>query len=185
MARTKDYDRTELLKTTTQLFWRQGLADTSLADIERSTGVNKSSLYAEFADKDDLFVASLTHYIQTNRVYETLSREPLGKTNLSEFLELGKSCSGQRGCFVVNSMRESAILPARAKDVIHSHLKKVKTLLVANIKAAHAPLSSPRQSPESIADLILTFNAGLCLELNAVKSPVRDKITAFMQLIQL
>jgi hypothetical protein len=38
-----------------------GFADTSLQDLERATGVNKSGLYAEFQTKKDLFLACLRH----------------------------------------------------------------------------------------------------------------------------
>ncbi len=180
MGRTKVYNRAALLNKTTQLFWKKGIAETSLADIEKATGVNKSSLYAEFADKDDIFVASLAHYVQTNGVYEVLSGLPLGKSNVIAFLKLGKSCAGQRGCFVVNSLRESAILPAKAKDFIQAHLKSVKAKLIANIEASNCAASA-----EICAELILTFNAGLCLELNATKAPQDEKILAFIQALNL
>ena len=132
LGRPKAYDREALVSATTQLFWRQGLSETSLVDIEKSTGVNKSSLYSEFEDKDDIFVASLSHYIQSNGVYEILDRRPLGRANVVEFLNLGKSCAGQRRCFVANSLRESAILPQRARDLIHEYIRKVKAKLEAN-----------------------------------------------------
>ncbi len=180
MGRTKIYNRAALLDKTTQLFWKKGIAETSLADIEKSTGVNKSSLYAEFADKDDIFVASLAHYVQTNGVFQVLTKMPLGRSNVIEFLKLGKSCAGQRGCFVVNSLRESAILPAKAKDFIQAHLKSVRSKLIVNIEAANYAGSA-----ETCADLVLTFNAGLCLELNATKAPQDEKILAFIQALNL
>jgi TetR/AcrR family transcriptional regulator, copper-responsive repressor len=180
MGRPKIYDKDTLLKETAQLFWKKGLAETSLADIEKTTGVNKSSLYSEFSDKDEIFTASLSHYIQNNGVYELLDKAPLGKANIIEFLKLGKSCGGQRGCFVVNSIRESPILPTEAKDIIQAHLKKVKSKLIANIVATKF-----KGQPESCADLILTFNAGLCLELNATKNSPDAKIEDFLKLLSL
>jgi AcrR family transcriptional regulator len=180
MGRPKVYDKDAVLTATTQLFWKKGLAETSLADIEKSTGVNKSSLYAEFTDKDDIFVASLIHYIKSNGVYEILGQLPLGKSNIIEFLRVGKSCPGQRGCFAVNSLRESAILPAKAKEVISTHLQKVKSKLAANIQATNFTGSA-----EHCAELILTFNAGLCLELNANKNCQEYKIQEFIKLMNL
>lgn len=179
MGRSKQYDRASLLKTTTQMFWKKGFADTSLADIEKATGVNKSSLYAEFKGKDDIFTASLEDYIKTNGVYQTLEREPFGRENLLEFLKIGKSCAGQRGCFVVNSLRESAILPSRASDIIDKHLKRVRSLLIKNIEATDASINA-----DEFADLILTFNAGLCLEQNAKRGSQDSKIESFLKLLE-
>ncbi len=178
MGRPKIYDRDAVLHATTQAFWQKGLADTTLSDIEKCTGVNKSSLYTEFLDKDDIFTASIEHYIQTGGVIELLTTKPLGKKNLLEFLKLGKSCSGQRGCFVANSVREFAILPEKAKDMIQSHFKKIKTLLTKNIRATEFS-----GNPEKCTDLILTFNAGLCLELNATKESQEEKIETFVSLL--
>lgn len=180
MGRPKVYDKEKLLTETTRLFWKKGLADTSLADIEKATGVNKSSLYSEFSDKNDIFNASLSHYIQSNGVYDVLEKIPLGKANIIDFLKLGKSCSGQKGCFVANSLRESAILPTEAKEIIHVHLKRVKAKLLANIEATNF-----KGNPDSCADLILTFNTGLCLELNANKNSPDAKIEDFLKLISL
>jgi AcrR family transcriptional regulator len=38
------------------VFWKHGFSDTSLQELERATGVNKSGLYSEFRDKKDLFI---------------------------------------------------------------------------------------------------------------------------------
>jgi AcrR family transcriptional regulator len=178
MGRPKIYDRDAVLHATTQVFWQKGLAETTLSDIEKCTGVNKSSLYTEFLDKEDIFTASIEHYIQTGGVLELLNQKPLGKKNLLEFLKLGKSCSGQRGCFVANSLREFAILPDRAKELIQSHFKKIKAQITRNIRATKFS-----GNPEKGTDLILTFNAGLCLELNATKESQEEKIDAFVSML--
>jgi AcrR family transcriptional regulator len=102
MGRPKIYDRDELLNATIQLFWEKGLAETTLADIEKCTGVNKSSIYSEFADKEDIFTASIEHYIQNNGVYELLSRSPQGKGNLLDFLKLGKLISARISSFQIS-----------------------------------------------------------------------------------
>jgi len=180
MGRVKIYDRNNLLDTAVQLFWKKGLSETSLADIEKSTGVNKSSLYAEFADKDDIFVASLERYIKTNGISALLDREPLGKENVAAFLKIGKCREGQRGCFVVNSIRESAILPGGAQSLIQSHFKLVKAKLAKNIE--HTKFQG---DPETCAAMILTFNAGLCLELNVAKKMSHEKIDAFIKMMSL
>ena len=41
-----------------------GFADASLHELEQATGVNKSGLYSEFEDKEDLFLQSLRYYLE-------------------------------------------------------------------------------------------------------------------------
>jgi AcrR family transcriptional regulator len=65
MGRPKNFNREEVLEKAMPVFWKQGFADTSLQDLERATGVNKSGLYSEFRDKEDFFVACLRHYLES------------------------------------------------------------------------------------------------------------------------
>ena len=55
MGRPKNFSREEVLQKAIPLFWRRGFADTSLQDLEKATGVNKSGLYSEFASKEEIF----------------------------------------------------------------------------------------------------------------------------------
>jgi AcrR family transcriptional regulator len=65
MGRPKGFSREEVLEKAMPVFWKHGFADTSLQELERATGVNKSGLYTEFRDKEDLFVACLRHYLES------------------------------------------------------------------------------------------------------------------------
>ena len=51
MGRPKNFSREEVLEKAMPVFWKHGFADTSLQELERATGVNKSGLYTEFRDK--------------------------------------------------------------------------------------------------------------------------------------
>jgi Bacterial regulatory proteins, tetR family len=58
MGRPKNFNREGVLEKALPVFWRRGFADASLYQLEVATGVNKSGLYAEFKDKEDLFMQS-------------------------------------------------------------------------------------------------------------------------------
>ena len=45
MGSSKNFSREEVLEKAMPLFWKHGFADTSLQELERATGVNKSGLY--------------------------------------------------------------------------------------------------------------------------------------------
>ena len=114
MGRPKQFNREGVLDRAIPVFWKHGFASTTVQHLEDATGVNKSGLYSEFKDKEDLFLASLERYAQT-RGAEILTAQPLGWGNIERFLRLGFGCDDdQRGCFAVNSMRELAGLPTEA-----------------------------------------------------------------------
>jgi hypothetical protein len=59
----KNFSREEVLDKAMPVFWIHGFSDTSLQDLERATGVNKSG--TEFRDKEDLFVACLRRSLES------------------------------------------------------------------------------------------------------------------------
>jgi AcrR family transcriptional regulator len=162
MGRPKNFSREEVLEKAMPVFWKHGFADTTLQELERATGVNKSGLYTEFRDKEDLFVACLRHYLESQEKRGFLTREPLGWKNVETFLKNGPLNKGeQQGCFSVNSMREFAILPDEAYGVVAENRTLLQRLLAMNIEA-----EKPRMAPSAIAEVVLSFFSGLCIERN-------------------
>jgi TetR/AcrR family transcriptional regulator, copper-responsive repressor len=178
MGRPKNFSREEVLAKAMPVFWKHGFADTSLHELERATGVNKSGLYTEFRDKEDLFVACLRHYLESQGKRGLLTKEPLGWKNVETFLKNGPLNKGeQQGCFSVNSMREFAILPDEAYGVVTENRVLLQRLLATNIEA-----EKPKMAASAIAEMVLSFFSGLCIERNlkSVKASSTRKIENFM-----
>jgi AcrR family transcriptional regulator len=182
MGRPKGFTREDVLMKAIALFWEKGLSDTTLQDIEKATGVNKSGLYAEFKDKEDIFLESLRHYLNTRGGVEILSSEPKSWSNVRRFLEIGHICySGRRGCFSVNSLRDASRLPPEARRIIHENNLKLRRLIASNVKAA----DPSKSNPNLLSDMIYTFFSGLCLEEDSsvVPAPSKKKIDQFMEFL--
>src|SRR5271155_3290929 len=119
MGRPKNFSREGVLEKALPLFWKHGFADASLQELEKATGVNKSGLYAEFSGKEELFLESLSLYLDRLPARGLLIAEPLGWHNIEQFLKFGPgNIEGQKGCFAVSSMRELAILPPAAIEIL-------------------------------------------------------------------
>jgi TetR/AcrR family transcriptional regulator, copper-responsive repressor len=178
MGRPKGFNREEVLEKAMPVFWKHGFADTSLQDLERATGVNKSGLYTEFRDKEDLFMACLRRYLENQGKRGLLTKEPLGWKNIENYLKNGPLYKGeQQGCFSVNSMREFAILPDEAYAAVTENRALLQHLLAMNIEA-----EKPRMAPSAIAEMVLSYFSGLCIERNlkSGKSSSTRKIESFM-----
>jgi AcrR family transcriptional regulator len=178
MGRPKGFNREEVLEKAMPVFWKHGFADTSLQDLERATGVNKSGLYTEFRDKEDLFMACLRYYLESQGKRGLLTKEPLGWKNIENFLKNGPLYKGeQQGCFSVNSMREFAILPDEAYAVVTENRALLEHLLAMNIGA-----EKPTMASSAIAEMVLSYFSGLCNERNLKfgKSSSTRKIKSFM-----
>ena len=182
MGRRKLFTREAVLDKTIPVFWKHGLAETSVQDLEQATGVRKSGLYAEFKDKEDLFVASMRQYFDVLMARRTLTKEPLGWNNVENFLKVCHGSWGQKGCFSVNSMREFADLPAKARQLMLANVRKAHHLLIDNLAAARGE----DDDNDSLAGLIVTFFCGISLEQNLGpnRAQIAKKIEDFMQLIR-
>jgi AcrR family transcriptional regulator len=182
MGRPKNFTRKAVLEKALPVFWRQGFADASLHKLEQATGVNKSGLYAEFKDKEDLFVQSLRYYLENLEQQDLLTAVPLGWNNIERFLKLGPcSLEGQKGCFAISSMREFPILPPEAIDLISRSRNKLRQLIAKNIDVEH-----PKMDADSLADLVLTFFTGLSMErnLSSNRRSIARKIDDLMSIVR-
>ena len=65
MPRVREIDPQAVLADATQIFWRNGYADTSMEDIVSQTGVSRYGLYGTFGNKKELLIAAIRHYDET------------------------------------------------------------------------------------------------------------------------
>jgi AcrR family transcriptional regulator len=182
MGRPKNFSREGVLEKALPVFWKYGFANTSLQELEKATGVNKSGLYAEFADKGDLYLESLRHYLRKRQEEELLTVKPLGWNNVERFLKLGPySLEGQKGCFSVNSMNQFAVLPPAAQEIVSKGRAFLKDLIARNVEAA-----KPTMKPPVLAEMILTFFTGISMEqhLNVGKAAMNRKVDDFMKAVR-
>ncbi|MGW8501109.1 TetR/AcrR family transcriptional regulator [Streptomyces sp. CLCI03] len=82
MAGKKQFDVGIALDAAMLRFWRAGYADTSLDDLSAATGLNRSSIYSSFGDKDSLYLRCLDRYAtryatRYDQALSCASEEPL------------------------------------------------------------------------------------------------------------
>jgi TetR/AcrR family transcriptional repressor of nem operon len=123
MARRPAYERSAVVAAAAELFWEQGYELTSIGDLERRTGLDRSSLYHAFGTKHALFEAALRCYLEMfQNGLGALRRDDAGLAAIAGFF-VGMSrgfradpVRNARGCLMVNVVAE--IGPQDA-DVAH------------------------------------------------------------------
>lgn len=65
MGRTTTFDRDTTLTRARDLFWEQGYTGTAVPDLERATGLRRSSIYHAFGSKKELFYLVIDNYLST------------------------------------------------------------------------------------------------------------------------
>jgi AcrR family transcriptional regulator len=182
MARPRNFSREGVLEKALPVFWKHGFADASLQELEKATGVNKSGLYSEFSGKEELFLESLRFYLDRLPSLGFLLAEPLGWDNVEQFLKRGpRNTGGQKGWFAISSMRELAILPPAAIEMLGHGRVQLKQLIAKNIEA-----EKPKADVNDLAGMVLTFFAGLSVEQNlkSSRAATARKVDNLMQVLR-
>ena len=137
MARTPKFDDTEILDRAMSLVWSQGLAHTSIRDLEAALDLKAPSIYRRFGSKEGLAVAAVDHYVERvvrRRVDKRLCGLGDPIDNVSSFLRTSVTEPDQGGrligCLLTTASLEAgdadpALVAAleRGLDVIESGLR--------------------------------------------------------------
>jgi TetR/AcrR family transcriptional repressor of nem operon len=151
-------------------FWAHGFEATSLEDLERATGLSRSSLYNTFGSKRALFERAVGRYLD---VLDHLLLGPLesgreGLADLETFVDrLGSQLDDGAvvaGCLLTNSLAEFG---GRDREVVrqgHAYLDRARrAIAVALARAADRGEISP-DANAARTELLL----GLVLGINIV-----------------
>ncbi|MFF0453820.1 TetR/AcrR family transcriptional regulator [Nocardia africana] len=143
MVGKKQFDVDTVLEAAMVQFWRAGYADTSLDDLSSATGLNRSSIYSSFGDKDSLYLRCLDRYAtRYGRRYDQAlsgaSEAPLRA--IWEFFEVTLQRIGDPdlpdGCLVAQTAMAIPVLSpdiaARAIEALDSQHARLRTALNAS-----------------------------------------------------
>lgn len=162
MAKIKTFKRDDVLDAAVKVFWQKGFADTSIQDLEMATTLRKSSLYAEFQNKENLFLCSLEHYSKTTYGAGILDLRPLGWHNIEHFLKVRSTPrDGETGCFIIYAMREQGTFSPKMQRYLEERVSHIQASFLKNI-AVEKTISDPSK----IAEILMTFFAGLAFNDN-------------------
>lgn len=110
-GRPRSFDEADVLERATQIFWAKGFDASSVADLERATGLGRQSLYNAFGDKRSLFLACLAHYERSRAggmgACLAAAADPLAAVQqvVRSWLDSARA-KGCKGCLVLNTLSE-------------------------------------------------------------------------------
>ncbi|WP_055486019.1 TetR/AcrR family transcriptional regulator [Streptomyces sp. WMMB 322] len=175
MPDIKHFDPDAALDTVVRLFWRQGVAATGIQDIVNATGLNRSSLYATFGGKTELYRTALERYAEsrTRPVLERLTEDRRGLPAVAEFFTglINTRCSGEYagwGCMVSNAHVGAENGDAQVRALLDRQHDRLRDALHGALLAAQERGQlAPGSDPAAAADVLALLAHGVNLRSRA------------------
>ena len=106
MGRPRGFVEDAALEAAMRVFWGKGYEGATLADLTEAMGINRSSLYASFGDKDALFRMAIARYAEGPAAYlkkalQERTARAVVEALLRGSLELLTNPGHPRGCLSV------------------------------------------------------------------------------------
>jgi TetR/AcrR family transcriptional repressor of nem operon len=166
MARSREFDDGTVVRAARDVFWQRGFASTSLAQLQASTGLNKSSLYQSYGSKRGLFDRAIDNYLDEviGPLLRDLEAPAAGRDELlAYFGSLARSfreappAVASRGCLMLNTAMELDDLDGDAASRVGAYRARVRG---AFLRVAQQ-LSSSRAQAERRADVLTAGQIGV------------------------
>ena len=167
-GRPREFDMDEALDQAIRVFCEQGYNATSIGDLIDAMGLASGSIYKAFRDKRAVFLAALDrHIVLRKEQIAAAARTPKPARErlrdvLAFFVESSKGAEGRRGCMVVGSAVELAIVDREVAARVNASIGKNEAFLADLIREGQADKSIPAGiDPEQTARVMVCLTQGL------------------------
>ena len=168
-GRPRLFDEEAVLDELTELFWRKGYSQTSMADLVDASGVHKSSIYSTFGSKEELFAKILRRYFagRMDMMSALVDRAGPGVDGIHAFLDFLRtdfvSDSSRHGCLLVNTSSELCGSAPGFEGFGVEFRKALRERLRALVGQAEPDGTAGERVTDQRTDLFMTFMLGLNL----------------------
>ena len=190
MARPQEFEASEALKSAMRVFWSKGYEAASLNDILSATGLSKSSLYATFGDKRELFLAAFEAYRheRLQRLEAALNNGQPARQSIEKFFRQGvaraEAPEHAYGCMTTNEAVELAPHDIDIQQLVSQDFQAVEEVFTQAILRGQADGSIARdKDPRQLARFLVVSLHGLKVMARAKSRPalLEDTLTVMLK----
>ena len=179
-GRPRGFDADEALERAVQVFWEQGYEGSSLTDLTRAMGINRTSMYAAFGNKDDLFRLALERYTNGPAEYGVRAlQEPTARGVATAFLTGSVRASTRpdcpAGCLGVQGSLAAGAAAHDARDALIAWRNEGVSRLRERFQRAVDEGDLPSDTdPALLARYVMTVSNGIAVQ--AASGATRDDL---------
>lgn len=188
-GRPRAFDINESLKRALQVFWQKGYEGTSLADLTEAMNINRSSLYATFGSKEQLFYKVLDLYYEgPPRLTSSAFNEPSAHDVVERLLNVTADSvtnpSTPPGCLTVRGALACGEEAEPIRQELVTRRKAAETALRHRLEQGKSDGDLPSNSnPAALARYIMTIAEGMSIQAadGATRQELQDVIDSTME----
>ena len=185
IGRPIEFDRAVALEQAQCLFWRNGYADTSLADLLGAMRLSKSSFYQAFKSKHNLFEQSIKLYLseRTALMRQRLADSPSAYDFIAAMLFGVADNTGpdeyRAGCLVMNTACEFAQSDAVIAKAVSDSMAAFTAVFKEAVEQGQVQGDiAADKDPDVLAAFLVTNMGGLNVAFKAGASAQEIRKTA-------
>jgi TetR/AcrR family transcriptional regulator, transcriptional repressor for nem operon len=180
MPRTREFDRTIVLRKAIEVFWTRGFDSTNLPEILEAMGLSKSSLYETFGDKNKLFGEAIDLYVKEiafSKVDKLLNASSVKVGFQAFFSEQIRCCTDRKfpgGCFLVNTAISLNNVPPALAKKIRKSVRQMHALFLSQIQKGQKLGEISRvKDASALASAIIGTSMGMNVFARVNKQDIR------------
>ena len=180
MARTREFDRTSVLRKAVHVFWTRGFDSTNLPELLKAMDLSKSSLYETFGDKEKLFEEALDLYakeIASSKIEKLVNASSVKVGFKAFFAEQIRCCTDRKypgGCFMANTSISLDNVPSALAKKIRKSVEQSHALFVSQIQKGQKSGEIPRsKNASALASAVIGTSMGITVMSRVNKEDVQ------------
>ncbi|MBN6042149.1 TetR/AcrR family transcriptional regulator [Amycolatopsis sp. 195334CR] len=176
MGRPRGFDPDHALEQAMRVFWAKGYEGASLTDLTDAMGITRSSMYAAFGNKDELFRRVVELYTEGPASYGTRAlSEPTAREVAESILRGAAAASTSReaphGCLGVQAALSAGDNGLTAQKVLVDWRQDAAARLESRFLRARSEGDLPEtEDPRTLATFITTVAYGIAVQAATGKS---------------
>ncbi|WP_404199284.1 TetR/AcrR family transcriptional regulator [Streptomyces tauricus] len=170
MGRPRGFDIDQALERAMRVFWARGYEGASLAELTGAMGITKTSMYAAFGNKEQLFRKALQRYGAGPAAYATRAlEEPTARAVALAFLcgavRTTTPPEGPSGCLTVQGALAAGDESQAVHDLLVDWRNDAGVRLEERFRRAVDEGDLPRDAdPRRLARFVMTMGFGIAVQ---------------------